>query len=74
MHDISDSEDESDSVEESSEEYSDSSSDGFPNPSTPRRREDYKKPDTKTYNEIYNKVQDLQRRITEMEISNKRHR
>lgn len=74
MHDISDSEDESDSVEESSDEYSDSSSDGFPSPSTPRRREDYKKPDTKTYNEIYNKVQDLQRRITEMEISNKRRR
>jgi len=73
MHNISDSEDESESVEESSE-YSDSSSDGFPSPSTPRRRDDYKKTDHKTYNELYNKVQDLQRRMTEMEIDNRRRR
>jgi hypothetical protein len=73
MHNISDSEDESESVEESSE-YSESSSDGFPSPSTPRRRDDYRKTDHKTYNELYNKVQDLQRRMTEMEIDNRRRR
>jgi hypothetical protein len=71
MHNISDSED--DSVEESSD-YSESSSDGFPSPSTPRRRDDYRKTDNKTYNELYNKVQDLQRRMTEMEINNRRRR
>lgn len=73
IHNISDSEDESDSVEESSE-YSESSSDGFPSPSTPRRRDDYKKTDHRTYNELYNKVQDLQRRMTEMEINNRRRK
>ena len=73
MHDISDSEDGSDSVEESSD-YSESSSDGFPSPNTPRRRDDYRKTDHKTYNELYNKVQDLQRRVSEMEISSKRRR
>ena len=71
-HNISDSED-SDSVEESSE-YSESSSDGFPSPNTPRKRDDYKKTDHKTYTELYNKVQDLQRRLTEMEIDNRRRR
>lgn len=71
-HNISDSED-SDSVEESSE-YSESSSDGFPSPNTPRKRDDYKKTDHKTYNELYNKVQDLQRRMTEMEIDTRRRR
>jgi hypothetical protein len=79
MNDISDSDSESDyetetdeDVDDSSSEYSDSSSDGFPSPGSPRKREDYRKSDSKSYNELYTRVQDIQRRLSEMEIQNKR--
>lgn len=70
MNNISEDESETESdVESSSTEYSDSSSDGFPSPSTPRRRDSYRKENSKSYNELVNKVQDLQRRVSMMEIN-----
>ncbi len=69
INNISEDETESDDVESSSTEYSDSSSDGFPSPSTPRRRDSYKKENSKSYNELVNKVHDLQRRVSMMEIN-----
>jgi hypothetical protein len=63
-----------DDVDDSSTEYSDSSSDGFPSPRSPRKRDSYRKENHKSYNELYNKVQELQRRMAEMETSAKRKR
>lgn len=75
MNNISESESESESdVESSSSEYSESSSDGFPSPSTPRRRDSYRKEDSRSYNELVNKVHDLQRRVSMMEINSSRRR
>ena len=65
---------ESDDIEESSSDYSESSSDGFPSPGSPRKRDDYRKHDYKNYDDLYSKVQDIQRRLSDMEIQNKRRR
>ena len=74
MHNISDSESDSETVEESTE-YSDtSSSDGYPSPNTPRKRDDYGKIDGKKYSELCNNIKNLQIRMSEMEIANKRRR
>ena len=75
INNISDSEsDDSEDLESSSSsEYSESSSDGFPSPRTPRKRDSYKydrEREKYSYSELYNKVQDLQRRMSEMEINN----
>jgi len=77
LNDISDSEsddyDDSEDLESSSDsDESESSSDGFPSPRTPRKRDSYRYDRDKekhSYDELYNKVQDLQRRMSEMEVS-----
>ena len=75
INNISDSEsDDSEDLESSSSsEYSESSSDGFPSPRTPKKRDSYKydrEREKYSYSELYTKVQDLQRRMSEMEINN----
>jgi len=68
----SESDDTSEDLESSSSDDSESSSDGFPSPRTPRKRDSYKYDREKekySYSELYGKVQDLQRRMSEMEMN-----
>jgi hypothetical protein len=61
--------DNSNDLESSSEEES-SSSDDFPSPGTPGKRSRYRKVPSQDYNELYHRVQDLQKRVSEMELQN----
>ena len=52
------------------------SSDDFPSPDTPvkRRHKDQKRSRDNNHGELFNKVKDLQRRLYEMEIKNRKLR
>ena len=74
---ISDSESDSSSEEEcssSERSSSSSSSDSFPSPRTPRRREEYNRNSTQNYDQLFSHVRDLQKRMHDIEINNKRYR
>lgn len=70
-HDISDSDD-SEELESSTEEDSSSSSDGFPSPGTPRKRDDYAKHNSRELDYLYHTVRDLQERMRHIEKTNRR--
>lgn len=80
INNISDSEsdsEDSEDLESSSSEYSESSSDGFPSPRTPRKRDSYRydrEREKYSYSELYGKVQDLQRRMSEMEMNQRKRK
>jgi hypothetical protein len=69
-HDISDSED-SEDLESSTDEDS-SSSDGFPSPGTPRKRDGYAKNNSRDLDYLYHTVRDLQKRMGNIENANRR--
>ena len=58
----------------SSSSRSSSSSDSFPSPETPRKRVKYIKHENenKNYRELFSKIQELQQKVYEMELKNKR--
>ena len=62
---------ESDGDDYSSSSYDSSSSDGFPSPETPRKRKKEGK-NSENYEDLFGQIQDLQRRICEMEIEKKK--